>query len=101
MSLLTPSGPEELVIQETQFASSDPQDPPGIWRAFVNYLRTKVGLDPPDLAKRYATAKVCKEEIDNQVKLLKVREEYELAMAEVERKRQEARDRSAIDAATA
>jgi hypothetical protein len=82
--------PEQAIIQRSELKPKDPKDQPSRWWRFINGLKTTIGLRPLYLTERFAEAKVCSIETDNQVKLLNAKKDYELAMVEAEKKRQEA-----------
>ena len=85
-----PEEPEQAIIQRSELKPKDPKDKSNRWWRFIIGLRTTIGLKPLYLTERFAEAKVCSIETDNQVKMLNARKDFELAMVEVEKKRQEA-----------
>jgi hypothetical protein len=86
---------DELVVQESVLRPINPQDKPSRWKRFLNGLRTTIGLKPLYLAERFATAKVRKEEIDNDIKLVNAKLEFQKTMAEMRRLERESKSKSA------
>jgi hypothetical protein len=90
MSLVPYEDPEPVIIHRSELKPSDPSDPPSRWRQFLDAVRAAVGLKPLYLCERWAEARVRKEEVktesdelDNEIKLLKAKQEYELITAKV------------------
>ena len=85
-----PEKENELVVQNTNLQPVEPSDDRSAWQAFVDALRTTIGLKPIYLAERWSTAKVRQEEADADAKLLEARAKFEIAAAEAQRIRLEA-----------
>ncbi|QDT42353.1 hypothetical protein Pan241w_24360 [Gimesia alba] len=81
---------EQLVIQRTDLAPIEKNDPPSRYQRFLNQVRLFLGMKPLDLARRFTEARVRKEEIENEVKLIQAKADYELKMAEAVKLRAEA-----------
>lgn len=84
-------------ICKTDMGPISPADTRTSWQKFVDFIRQNVGLKPLDLAKRFGEAEARKrealaesQEVDNDVKLLKAKQEYELVQAEIRRRQLEA-----------
>jgi hypothetical protein len=94
MSLMPTEEPKPLAIQKTTLAPASPSGSRGGWWKFLDALRAAIGLKPLELAERFAVARVRQQEmmtetqeVENEIKLLRAREEFELIKAEVERRR--------------
>jgi len=83
MSLVPLEDPHQTIVQKTTLGTVDPSDSPGAWRTFWDAVRTAIGLKPIHLAERFAKARIQVIEVDNEIKQLKAREEFEKTMAEV------------------
>lgn len=88
-------------ISKTVLEPQKPTDNPSMFVKFVNFVRQNIGLKPLELAERFAEAEARKREaqadsfeVDNQVKLLKAKQEYELVQAEIRRMDMEAAGKS-------
>lgn len=82
---------EQAVVQKTDLAPISKDDPPSKWKEFLNTIRTFVGMKPLYYADRFAEARVQEIEIENQIKLIQAKGDYELKMAEAAKKRAEAK----------
>jgi hypothetical protein len=96
MSLVPYDEPEQNVVQWAELKPIDPADKLGWWRSFFDDVRAFVGMKPLYLSERWAEAKVASlevkvesEEVDNEVKLLRAKMDYEKVMAEVREKDRE------------
>lgn len=88
MSLAPQNEPQSAIVQRADLKPNDPKDPPSAWQSFVNGLRRLIGCRSLELSDRYAEARVCIAEaeaegirIENEIKLLKARQEFEEAAA--------------------
>lgn len=82
--------PAPVAISQTELKPVKAADDPSLWRKFVNSVRQTIGLKPLELAVRIAEAEVASREIENQVKLLKAKQEYERVQAEIQKTKAEA-----------
>jgi predicted oxidoreductase len=106
MTLVPSDKPTELVISKVELRPIKPADKPGIWWKFLNSLRQTVGMKPLELVVRFGEAKVVAKEldndskdVDNQVKLLQAKADYERVQAEIrerDRASQAKADREAV-----
>lgn len=99
MSDITPyreDPPPAIAISQTDFKPKDSADNPSLFRRFVDFIRQNIGLKPLHLAERFAEAELRKreadaekQEVENQVTILKAKQEFELIQAEIRRKQLE------------
>ncbi len=109
MSLPAPfEEPSKVVIQRANLKPIDPDDKPNWWRSFVDDLRAFIGMKPLYLSERWAEAKVGalevkveSEKVDNEVKLIRAKMDYEEVMAEVREKDRESAARAEKEKAVA
>jgi hypothetical protein len=95
---MVPDAPKKTALQKADLKPDDVTYKPGRWTTCINFLRIHVGMLPLDLSKRWAEAKVCQEEekayekhIENEVKLIKARQEFEQVRLELRKQRTEIR----------
>lgn len=104
--------PEEsgtpVAISKTDFQPVKSSDQAGVFRQFVNFVRLHIGLKPLELAIRFAEADVRKREaqtetieVENQIKLLKAKQDYELIQSEIRRRDLEAEGKAELAKAEA
>jgi len=79
---------ERDVVQRVDLKPRDASDPPNRWRKFLDDLRAIIGAKSLYLCERLAEAKIRAQEVqvetievENEIKLLKARQEYEEVMA--------------------
>lgn len=84
--------PSPVSISCTQLTPKKPSDPPGLWQTFVDFVRKVLAAKSYQLTERFAEAEVQKREaeaesvrVDNEIKLLKAKQEYEQVQAEIRR----------------
>lgn len=84
MNLIPFEDPPEVTVQKTELKPLDPKDSRNLWQRFVDGLRQHIGLKPLYLTERFAVARIREvesanesREVDNQVKLLQAKLEYE------------------------
>lgn len=77
--------PSAVAVSETQVGPKRSNDSPNLWVRCWNSVRTHIGLKPLHLVERIAEAQtrskevdVESKEIDNRLKLIKAKQEYEL-----------------------
>lgn len=95
MSRLIPRDGENVTpvsISKTELAPINPKDPPGLLKRLWDFVRVNIGLKSLDMAERFGEAEIrnreadaASKEVDNQVKLLKAKQEYEQVQAEIRR----------------
>ena len=88
MSDLIPFGSDPGVtdaITRTGLAPIGSTDQQSLWQRFLQALRNIWGNKPLEMSLRFAEAEVALRETENQINLLKAKQEYELAQAEIRR----------------
>lgn len=78
-----PDDTNELIIHKTQLSPDDPKDKRTTWQKFVDGLRQTIGLKPLRLVERWAEARVRKDEVETELRLLEAKGKYEFLMARV------------------
>ncbi|MEK6258342.1 MAG: hypothetical protein AABP62_06945 [Planctomycetota bacterium] len=80
----------QTALTKIDVVPADPSDRPSLWRQFINCVRQSIGLKPLELSIRFVEAEVQRreaeaesQEVDNYVKLLKAKLEYDLIQAEI------------------
>lgn len=76
---------EQSIVQRTELAPINKEDPPSKFRKFLDTIRTFVGMKPLYLSERYLESVVQEKEIDNAVKLLEAIGNYEVKHATAEK----------------